>query len=96
MKRIDQLIGSYDCLMALQLCQHALVLCAQKQCKEVADVCSFVSTLCVKQHVPSCQEETRLCISRVKACEDNDCEVARQACTQARTICLKNYEIQGS
>ncbi len=82
--------------MALQLCQQVMVLCAQKQCKDVAEICSFISTLCQKSEGDACREEAMFCAARAKSCEEGNCVDARRACNRARTICLKNYEIRGS
>jgi len=96
MMALEKLLASHYCQLALQLCQRARILRVQKHYQEAAEICSFVSTLCVENEDESCTREAKLCASSAKQLTDGHYSEAEKTCVEARRICPKSYALRGS
>ena len=93
---LEKLLASYHCQQALQLCQQARILRNEQRYQEAAEICSFVSTLCMKSEDESCKREANLCASSAKHLKCGSYSLAKEACDEARRICGKINELRGS
>ena len=93
---LETLFASQYCQLALQLCQRARLLRVQKRMGEAAEVCSFVSTLCVENEDESCKHEAKLCAYSAKQLVDGLYSQAEKTCLEARRTCPMNYALRGS
>jgi hypothetical protein len=96
MMALEKLLASHYCQLALQLCQEARMFRVQKRYQEAAEICSFVSTLCVENEDESCMREAKLCASSAKQLTEGHYSEAEQTCVEARRSCPKNYVLRGS
>jgi hypothetical protein len=63
---------------------------------EAAEVCSFVSTLCIENEDESCKREARLCASSARQLMEGNYSEGEKICAEARTSCPMNYFFRGS
>jgi len=93
---LEKLLASHYCQLALQLCQRARILRVQKRYQEAAEICSFVSTLCVENEDESCKREAKLCTSSAKQLTKGHYSEAEKTCIEARRSCPKSSALRGS
>ena len=93
---VGKLLSSYYCQLALQLCQEARILRDEKRFQEAAELCSFVSTLCMGNGDESCTHEAKLCASSAKHLKSKNYLQAEKICMEAKNICPTNYSLRGS
>jgi len=93
---LEKLLALYYCQQALQLCQEARILRNEKHYEEAAELCFFISTICMENEDESCKREAKLCASSAKHLKNGNYSQAEKLCEEARRICLKNYELRGS
>lgn len=87
--------STFYCQRALELCQIALLLAKTGKNDEAAEICMFISSLCIKSPRASCRKESRLCRASAEARRNGQIEEANRLCLEARRICSKNYEVTG-
>ena len=97
--RVNKLVNTYYCQVALTLCMQARELCALGECKKVTEICSLVSNMCIGNSLEICSKESSLCKEVAKNCleghNSNGCRLAREICGNARRICAQNNLISG-
>ena len=96
---LNKIISPYYCHAALALCMQARELCAAGECKQVSEICSVVSNMCIGNDFKVCSKESSLCKEVSKHClegrNSKGCRLARDICTEARKICAQNNIING-
>lgn len=99
-QRIDKILDSFYCQTALRLCLEARALCERGECKKVAEICSYVSTLCSENSFETCCSESSLCREVAKRCQtgraSEDCKKARMTCDEAKKLCPQNNVVSGA
>ena len=93
--RIYSQLALVYCSRALRLCRAARGLVAEGKHKEAAEICIYVSTLCIKNPNTTCHKESELCRASAEARLRGDLKTAEELCLMARRICPKNFEIRG-
>jgi hypothetical protein len=93
---LEKLLTPYYCQQALQLCQQARILRNEHHYQEAAELCSIVSTLCVKNGQAFCEHESKLCASSVKDLNGGNYSQSEKVCMEARRICPMNHTLVGS
>ncbi|RLE73282.1 MAG: hypothetical protein DRJ37_00665 [Thermoprotei archaeon] len=83
------------CDRALRLCKTARELVAKGDNEKAAEICLYISTLCIKSPNPICHRESELCKASAEARLRGEIKLAEKLCSESRRICPKNYEIKG-
>ncbi|KON30504.1 hypothetical protein AC480_01035 [miscellaneous Crenarchaeota group archaeon SMTZ1-55] len=96
MMALGKLLASHYCQLALQLCRSAYLLRGQGRYHEAAEVCSFVSTLCITNEGEPCKREAELCASSARQLTDGKYSEGEKTCIEARKICPRNHVFRGS
>ncbi len=98
--RIDKVIGPFYCQTALRLCLEARQLCEKGECRKVAEICSYVSTLCAENGFETCSFESSICGKVANYCQagraSEDCKNARAHCDEAKKLCPQNNMVNGA
>ena len=98
--RIDKIVGTFYCQTALRLCLEARRLCEGGACQQVADICSYVSTLCPENGFETCRKESSICVRVASHCTigkaTEGCKMAKTACNEAKKLCPRNHVVNGS
>ena len=98
--RLNKTLGSFYCQTALRLCLEARKMCKTGECNKVAEVCSFVSTLCSQNSFETCSKESSMCEHVATYCRSGqnseDCINAQIICDEAKKLCPQNNTITGS
>ncbi|WP_309491879.1 hypothetical protein [Candidatus Hecatella orcuttiae] len=97
-EKFGQVVVPYYCKLALLLCQQAReLLYSGLDLQSASKLCSFISTLCVKNGCSICKEESQLCSKVSETCvlEGGERE-AKNLCDVARRLCPKGFSIHGS
>ena len=66
------------CDRALRLCKAARELAAKGEHKRAAEICLYISTLCIKSPNPICHKESELCKASAEARLKGDIELAEK------------------
>jgi len=93
--KLETTVSHFYCQLALELCQIARVLANEGRNKEAAEMCAFISTLCVKKPLSICKYESMLCKASAEARLKGDLKRAEELCLKARRTCPKNFEARG-
>lgn len=93
---LGKLLAAHYCQLALQLCRNAYILRGQRRYHEAAEVCSFVSTLCLENEDDACKREAELCASSARQFMDGNYSEGEKMCVEARKSCPMNYVFRGS
>jgi len=88
-------LASLYCQRALKLCKTARALVREGAHEKAAEICLYVSTLCVKNPNQLCKRESELCKASAENRLKGNIKLAEKLCLEARRICPKNYEIRG-
>ena len=98
-EKIDNILGSYYCQLALNLCLQAREICIKGDCEKASKICAFVSSLCMKNNLETCKKETFLCKEFSTSClqgrGSDSCKKAHLLCNEARRLCPKNNVVYG-
>ncbi|MFH0748328.1 MAG: hypothetical protein V1915_00155 [Candidatus Bathyarchaeota archaeon] len=98
--RIDKTIGPFYCQTALRLCMEAKKLCERGECGKVADICSYISTLCSENSFETCSKESLVCGQVAAYCRfgrnTEECKKARVSCEEAKKLCPHNNVVSGA
>lgn len=97
--RLDKTLGSFYCQTALRLCLESRKMCKQGECSKVAEVCSFISTLCSQNSYETCNQESLMCGQVATYCQSGqnseNCINAQITCDEAKKMCPQNNTING-
>jgi len=79
---------------------QARELCAMGDCKRRGEICGFISTLCSKNGVEICGQESANCKNVSSLCTgaakgSEECRKADSICQEARKLCPYNYVVHG-
>lgn len=98
--RIDKVLEPFYCQTALRLCLEARQLCERGECRKVAEICAYVSTLCSENSFETCSSESSICGKVAAYCRSGraseDCKKAHTACDDAKKLCPQNNMVSGA
>ena len=81
------------------MCLEARALCEKGECKRVAEICSYVSTLCSKSSFDTCVQESSMCMKVAEYCKfgraSEACTKAHMICEEAKKLCPQNNTVSG-
>lgn len=99
MTKVENVLNPFYCQTALRMCLEARGLCEKGDCKKVAEICSYVSTLCKENNFEICGRESSMCSEVAKRCQSGraseDCKKARAICDEAKKLCPQNNVVSG-
>lgn len=97
--RIDKIIASYYCQLALKMCAIARELYEKGEYKNSSEICEFISSLCIKNDCELCKKESSICKKASSIYKENfkdrdSYKLASTLCQEARRTCPSNDWIQ--